>query len=59
MVNAGITFRFRKQKGSRFETQDFRYENGILDYVAELVGESALTAPVMFEGERIGRDRDD
>ena len=59
VVNAGVTFRFRVQHGSRFETKEFRYENGIRDYVAELVGESALTAPVMFEGERTGRDRED
>ena len=59
VVNAGITFRFRDQKDGKFETQDFLYENGIVDYVAELAGEGALTAPVFWETERRGRDRED
>ena len=60
VVNAGITFRFRNQVGSnKFETTDFKYENGIVDYVAELSGEDALTLPVFWETERKGRDRAD
>ena len=59
VVNAGITFRFRDQVGGKFETQEFLYENGIVDYVAELAGEGALTTPVFWETERRGRDRDD
>ena len=59
VVNAGITFRFRNQVGSRFETTDFLYENGIVDYVAELAGGDALTLPVFWQTERKGRDRAD
>ena len=59
VVNAGVTFRFRNQVGNKFETQDFKYENGIRDYVAELAGEKALTAPYFIETERRGRDRED
>ena len=60
VVNAGVTFRFRNQIGaSKFETQDFRYENGIRDYVAEIAGENPLTAPYFIETERRGRDRED
>ncbi len=60
VVNAGITFRFRNQIGTnRFETTDFKYENGIVDYVAELSGEDALTLPVFWQTERRGRDRAD
>ena len=59
VVNAGVTFRFRVQHGSRFETRDFRYENGITDYVSELVGDKALTNPYFIEGERRGKDRED
>lgn len=59
VVNAGITFRFRVQHGSRFETREFRYENGIKDYVAELAGDDPLTAPYYIESERRGRDRED
>ena len=59
VVNAGVTFRFKNQSGSRFESVDFRYENGIADYVAELAGEQSLTQPVFWQTERRGRDRDD
>jgi len=59
VINAGVTFRFRCQTGSRFETTDFLYTNGILDYVAELSGEETLSAPAFIESERRGRDRED
>ena len=60
VVNAGVTFRFRNQVGAnRFETTDFRFENGIVDYVTELAGEDALTQPVFWQTERRGRDRED
>ena len=59
VVNAGITFRLRVQKGKSFETTDFFYENGIKDYVSEVAGEGALTAPYFISAERRGRDRED
>jgi len=59
VVNAGVTFRFRNQVDGRFETTEFKYENGIVDYVAELAGEDALTQPVFWQTERKGRDRAD
>ncbi len=59
VVNAGVRFRLKNQVGSRFETEEFRYENGILDYVSELVGEEYLSAPCFWETERKGRDRAD
>ncbi|MBR4158243.1 MAG: DNA topoisomerase [Oscillospiraceae bacterium] len=59
VVNKGVTFRFRNQNGRSFETTDFRYENGIVDYVAELAGEGPLTQPYYIETERRGRDRED
>ena len=59
VVNAGVTFRLRNQVGGKFETTDFKYENGIIDYVTELVGDQALTAPVFWQTERRGRDRAD
>ena len=59
VVNAGVTFRFRNQAGSKFETTEFRYENGIVDYVSELAGENPLTSPVFWQAERKGRDRAD
>ena len=59
VVNAGVTFRLRVQKGSRFETKEYLYANGIEDYVKEFAGENPLTLPVMISAERKGRDRDD
>ena len=59
VVNAGVTFRLRIQHGNKFETKEYRYENGIADYVREIAGENALTAPVFISAERKGRDRED
>ena len=59
VVNAGVTFRFRNQAGGKFETQDFKYENGIRDYVSEIAGGNPLTQPYYIESERRGRDRED
>ena len=59
VVNAGVTFRFRNQVGNKFETTEFKYENGIRDYVAEIAGAGPLTQPYYIETERRGRDRED
>jgi len=59
VVNAGVTFRFKNQVGDKFETTDFLYDNGILDYVTEISGEDSLTQPVFIEAQRRGRDRED
>ena len=60
VVNAGVTFRLRREVSSgKFETEEFLYQSGISDYIAELVGEDALTAPVCWDAERRGRDRED
>ena len=60
VVNAGATFRFRNQlENGKFETEDFLYENGIADYLAELAGDDALTEVVSWDAERRGRDRAD
>ena len=59
VVNAGVTFRLRIQKDGSFKTRDYFYENGIMDYVAEIAGEGPLTAPEFISAERKGRDRED
>ena len=59
VVNAGVTFRLKLQRGSAFETKEYRYENGIVDYVSELAGDAPLTEPVFISTERKGRDRED
>ena len=60
VVNAGVTFRLRNEVAQgKFESHDFLYENGILDYVQEIAGEEVLSAPHFISAERRGRDRAD
>ena len=59
VVNAGVTFRLRIEKNGKFTEREYCYKNGIIDYVAELAGEGALTAPEFISTERRGRDRED
>ncbi len=59
VVNAGVTFRFRSEKDGKFETTEFCYQQGILDYVTEITDGKAMTMPQFWEAERKGRDRAD
>ncbi|MBQ7540708.1 MAG: DNA topoisomerase [Clostridia bacterium] len=60
IVNSGVTFILKDQiTASKFETYEYRYENGIEDYVREFAGEKALTAVQYWQAERVGRDRAD
>ena len=59
IVNAGVTFVFRYETDKGFDTQEFFYENGIVDYVAATAGDSAMTPVVTWNDERRGRDRED
>ncbi|MBQ1704821.1 MAG: DNA topoisomerase [Clostridia bacterium] len=60
VVNAGLKFVLKNETSpNRFETTEYIYENGILDYVTELAGETALTLPHYCKTERSGRDRED
>ena len=42
-----------------FETEEFYYENGIADYIAEIAGDTAETKIAQFHLETRGRDRED
>lgn len=60
VVNPGISFVLKLQEeDGKFSEQRFVYENGISDYLAELAGDSAMTAPVLWHLETQGRDRAD
>ncbi len=59
IVNDGLLFVFREQQGNRFETTEIVYNNGIVDYVNDTVGEDALTGVQNWFCERKGRDRED
>ncbi|MBE6903618.1 MAG: DNA topoisomerase [Ruminococcaceae bacterium] len=60
IVNKGIKFVFKEQneKGS-FSTENFLYENGIVDYVQEKASDKALSAIQCWEAQDKGRDRED
>ena len=60
VVNAGLTLALKWQKiDGSFETEEYYYENGITDYIRELVGESALSPIADYSSERVGRDSPD
>lgn len=59
VVNAGVLFLLHDQRTPGGETTEFIYENGISDYVTEVVGEDALTQTVFRTAEASCRDRDD
>ena len=59
IVNAGIEFVFRNQNGKSFDTTSYNYVNGIVDHVAEVVGENGLSSIQHWETEVKTRDRDD
>lgn len=61
VVNAGLLFVLRDQKQTGgFENYEYVYQNGVSDYVKEIIGsEPALTGVQFWQGERIGRDRED
>ena len=61
VVNPGVLFLLRSEnEDGSFDEEEFFYENGIRDYVAELLGGEEPLTPVQFwEAERTGRDRED
>ncbi len=60
VVNPGIKFVLKNQlTETKFETFEYIYENGIVDYVNEFVGEDGLTSVQFWQAERKGRDRAD
>ncbi|HAN44244.1 MAG TPA: DNA topoisomerase [Ruminococcaceae bacterium] len=60
VVNNGLVFelKYYDETGS-LKTEQFVYENGIVDYVKELVAEDYLTPVQFWQAERRGRDRED
>ena len=59
-VNPGIRFmlEIERTKG-RYEKSEFYYENGIADYMEEIVQGIYMTSPVSWHLETKGRDRED
>ncbi len=61
VVNAGVRFILKDQvSGNTFDTYEYLYENGIVDYVKEFAAEDEIFSSVQFwQSERKGRDRAD
>lgn len=62
VVNPKIRFVLKwedRDNPGTFETEEYYYENGISDYVAEMAGETAETKVAQFHLETKGRDRAD
>ena len=59
IVNDGLVFVFREQQGARFVQQEIVYNNGITDYVNQIVGEDKLSSVQFWQTERKGKDRED
>lgn len=58
-VNEDIKFILRDQNGKSFDTYEYYYKNGIVDYLGELAGNELLTPIQVWQTERVGRDRAD
>ncbi len=58
VVNAGLTFVLRVQQEGKFIEEQFCYQNGVVDYLAERCPEP-MTPVQFWQGERVGRDRAD
>ncbi len=60
IVNKGLLLKFKNEisKG-QFEETEYVYENGIVDYVSEVAGDTAMTEVKYIECEKRGRDRED
>ena len=43
----------------RQDKYEYCYENGIVDYIKEFVGDDAFSSVQFWQGERKGRDRAD
>ena len=61
VVNEGVRFILKDQvSGNTFDTYEYLYENGIVDYVKEFAAEDEIFSSVQFwQTERKGRDRAD
>lgn len=59
VVNKHLKFILKNQNGNKFETSEFCYKNGIIDYVSELSEDKVLTSVQFLQAERKGKDRAD
>ena len=60
VVNAGVKLILKNEiSANRFETTEFLYENGIVDYVKEIAAGTEFTPVQLWQTEKTGKDRED
>lgn len=59
MTNAGIRFVFYNESDEGTQLFEYYFENGIVDYLNDTVGEDGFTQTEVWDAERVGRDRED
>jgi len=59
MTNAGIRFVLYNESDEGTQLFEYYYENGIVDYLNDAVGEDGFTTTEVWNAERVGRDRED
>ena len=60
LVNAGLVFNLRYfDESNNLTEKTYRYENGVLDYIKGVAGNSAITEPHHVKLDTKGRDRED
>lgn len=59
MTNAGIRFVLYAETDEGTQLFEYYYENGIVDYLSDAVGEQGFTTLEVWDAERVGRDRED
>ena len=60
VVNSGIHFMLKDQVSpTHFDTYEYYYENGLVDYVTELAAGTEISSIRFWQTEKTGRDRAD
>ncbi len=60
VVNSGIKFILKNQiSASSYETFEYIYHNGIIDYVKEIADGNEMSSIQYWSTEKVGRDRED
>ncbi|MBO4452520.1 MAG: DNA topoisomerase, partial [Clostridia bacterium] len=60
VANAGLTVNFKWQNNDgKFESEEYFYADGIIDYIKEVVGDTAISPIGDYSAERVGRDSPD
>ena len=57
--NNRVHFELKNEIKGGFETYEYYYEDGITDYVKEIVEEDAISSVQFWQTERSGKDRED